>query len=129
MSTVLSHERLKTYLVCYGSENGFWLCKADDRDHSVEQFESAGIDGEINDVFECVPPTNRYLVRQRRAMWVCFVQKVEAEDDDAAVNVFQDRFNPQHSFIEGAVQRLERGPIAVFDRRDFPRVRDVVDAD
>jgi len=24
---------------------------------------------------------------------------------------------------------LERGPIAVFDRRDFPRVRDVVDAD
>ena len=69
------------------------------------------------------------LVRQRRAMWVCFVQKVEAEDDDAAVNVFQDRFNPQHSFMEGAVQRLERGPIAVFDRRDFPRVRDVVDAD
>ena len=60
-----SRNFLKIFLVCYGSENESWVCDGEDRDHAVEQFESAGLDGEINEVFECIPATNRYFVRQR----------------------------------------------------------------
>ena len=69
------------------------------------------MDGEINEVFEC---------RQRRAMWVCFVQEIDAEDEDAAVDAFYQQFDPQHSFVEGALQHADHGPASVFDRRDYP---------
>ena len=88
MPAIQSPTPLKTFLICHGAENEFWLCKAADRNHAVEQFEAAATDGDINEVFECVPAMNRYFVRQRRAMWVCFVQEVEAEDEDAAVDAF-----------------------------------------
>ena len=95
---------------------------------SVEQFENAAMDGEINAVFECVPALNRYFVRQRRAMWVCFVQEVEAEDEDAAVDAFYQGFDPQHFFIEGALQHADHGPATVFDRREYPNAN-VAEAD
>ncbi|MGA0531279.1 hypothetical protein [Hansschlegelia sp. KR7-227] len=129
MTTLQSSIPLKKYLICYGAENEFWLCDAEDRDHAVEQFENAGMGGEINEVFACVPATNRYFVRQRRAMWVCFVQEVEAEDEEAAVEVFHNQFDPQHSFMEGARQHADHGPAAVFDRRDYPTAQEVAEAD
>lgn len=102
MPDISSQRPLKIYLVCYGAENESWICDAEDRAHAVEQFEDAGMDGEINEVFECVPATNCYFIRQRRAMWVCFVQEIDAEDEDAAVDAFYQQFDPQHSFVEGA---------------------------
>lgn len=120
---------LKIYLVCYGAENESWICDAEDRDHAVEQFGSAGMDGEINEVFECIPALNRYFVRQRRAMWVCFVQEIEAEDEDAAVDAFYQQFDPQHAFVEGALQHADHGPASVFDRRDYPTAQEVTEAD
>ncbi len=129
MTTIQSRNPLKIYLVCYGSENESWLCDAQDRDHAVEQFNNAEMDGEINEVFECAPALSRYFVRQRRAMWVCFVQEVEDEDEEAAVNAFSEQFDPQHSFVEGAFQRADHGPVAVFDRRDYPSAQEVAEAD
>ena len=124
-----SQRPLKTYLVCYGAENESWICDGEDRDHAVEQFENAAMDGEINAVFECVPALNRYFVRQRRAMWVCFVQEVEAEDEDAAVDAFYQQFDPQHSLVESALQHADHGPASVFDRRDYPTAQEVTEAD
>lgn len=124
-----SQRPLKTYLVCYGAENESWICDGEDRDHAVEQFENAAMDGEINAVFECVPALNRYFVRQRRAMWVCFVQEVEAEDEDAAVDAFYQQFDPQHAFVEGALQHADHGPASVFDRRDYSTAQEVTEAD
>ncbi|PWJ72648.1 hypothetical protein C7441_1325 [Pseudaminobacter salicylatoxidans] len=129
MTTTQSRNPLKIYLVCYGSENESWLCDAEDRDHAVEQFNSAEMDGDINEVFECVPALSRYFVRQRRAMWVCFVQEVEAEDEEAAVDAFYEQFDPQHSFVEGALQHADHGPAIVFDRRDYPSAQEVAEAD
>ena len=68
MPAIQSPTPLQTYLICYGAENEFWLCKAGDRKHAVEQFEAAATDGDINEVFECIPAMKRYFVRQRRAM-------------------------------------------------------------
>lgn len=120
---------LKVYLICYGAENESWLCDAEDRDHAIEQFEAAEMDGEINEVFECIPAMNRFFVRQRRAMWVCFVQEVEAEDEDAAVDTFYQRFDPQHFFMEGALQHADHGPATVFDRREYPTANEVAEAE
>jgi hypothetical protein len=120
---------LKKYLICYCANNEFWLCDAGDRDHAVEQFESADMDGDINEVFACVPALNHYFVRQRHAMWVCFVQEVEAEDEEAAIDVFYEQFDPQHSFVEGSLQHADHGPAAVFDRRDYSTAQDVAEAD
>lgn len=103
MTTQQSSAPLKKYLICYGAENEFWLCDAEDRDHAIEQFENAGMDGEITEVFACVPVTNRYFVRQRRAMWICFVQEVEAEDVEVTVDACHGQFDPQHAFIEGTL--------------------------
>ena len=119
MTTSRSRPALKLYLVCYGSENKSWLCDAENRDHAVEQFNNAAMDGEINEVFEW-SATNRYFVRQRRLRWVCFVQEVDAEDEDAAIDAFEDEFDPQHSFIESAVPYIADGPAAVFDRQEYP---------
>lgn len=129
MTSIPAPRPLKMYLVCYGSENEFWVCDAEDRDHAVEQFENADVEGEINDVFECVPATNRYFVRQRQAMWVCFVQEVEAESREAALDIFHDDFMPQHSFVEDRVAHGGEGPVAVFDRWDFPTAAEVADVD
>lgn len=120
---------LKKYLICYGDDSEFWLCEAENRDHAVEQFDSAGMDGDINDVFECVPALNHYFVRQRRAMWVCLVQEIDAEDEEAAIDQFDSEFDPQHSFVEGALQHADHGPATVFDRRDYPTAQDVAEAD
>lgn len=122
MSTTQSRNFLKIFLVRYGSENESWVCDGEDRDH-------AGMDGEINEVFECISATNRYFVRQRRAMWVCFVQEVEAESAEAAVDAFHAGFDPQHSFVEGALQHADHGPASVFDVRDYRTAREVVEAD
>ena len=100
MTAMQSQKPLKTYLICHGAENEFWLCEAEDRDHAVEQFETAELDGDINEVFECIPAMNRYFVRQRRVRWVCFVQEIDAEDEDAAIDAFDAGFAPQHSFVE-----------------------------
>lgn len=126
--TTQSQEPLNTFLICYGADNAFWLCEAEDRDHAAEKFEDAGMDGSINEVFECIPATNRYFVRQRRAMWVCFVQEVEAEDGDAALAAFRDHFDPQHAFVEEPMPLADHGPVRVFDRREFPTAQEVTDA-
>lgn len=120
---------LKKYLVCYGAENLFWLCDAEDRDHAVEQFEVAEMDGEINEVFACAPATNRYFIRRRQAMWVCFVQEVDAESREAALDIFHQDFMPQYSFVEDRVERLGEGPVAIFDGRDYPTAAEVAEAD
>ncbi|MDF0491468.1 hypothetical protein PX699_16825 [Sphingobium sp. H39-3-25] len=44
---------MEKYLICYGAENEFWLCDADDKNHALEQFEAAQLDGEVNHVFLC----------------------------------------------------------------------------
>lgn len=129
MTDMQSSPPLKTFLICHGAENEFWLCEAEDRDHAVEQFEAAATDGDINEVFECIPATNRYFVRQRRAMWVCFVQEVEAEDEDVAVDTFYQRFDPQHFFMEGALQHADHGLATVFDGREYPTANEVAEAD
>jgi len=129
MTTLQAPISQRRYLICYSGENEFWLCAAEDRDHAVEQFESAKMDGEINEVLECVPATNRYLVRQRRAMWVCFVQEVEAEDEEAALDTFYMEFDPQHSFIEGALQHADHGPATVFNHQEYQTAREVAEAD
>lgn len=129
MTSTATPRPLKSYLVCYGSENEFWICDAEDRDHAVEQFENAAMDGQLNEVFECIPATNRYFVRQRRAMWVCFVQEVEADDPEAAADAFHARFDPQHIFIEGALHRTAHGPVSVFDPRGYPTAQEVAEAD
>lgn len=129
MTSTATPRPLKIYLVCYGSENESWICDAEHRDHAVEQFENAGMDGEINEVFECIPATNRYFVRQRRAMWVCFVQEVEADDAEAAAVAFHAGFDPQHFFIEGALPHTEHGPVSVFDPLGYPTAQEVADAD
>ncbi|MBK3406137.1 hypothetical protein J2X47_002287 [Sphingomonas sp. BE270] len=120
---------LKKYLICYGADNEFWLCDAESRDHAVEQFENTDMDDDINHVFECVPALNRYFVRQRRAMWVCLVQEVEAEDEEAAIDTFYNEFAPEYSVIEDAVSRVEHGPATVFDRSDYPTAQDVAEDD
>lgn len=129
MINTQSRSFLKIFLVCYGSENESWVCDAEDRDHAVEQFEAAELDGELNEVFECIPTLKRYFVRQRRAMWVCFVQEVEAESAEAAVDAFHAGFDPQHSFVEGALQHADHGPASVFDARDYRTAQEVVEAD
>lgn len=129
MTDMQSPRHLKIYLVCYGVENESWICDAEDRDHAVEQFEAAATDGDINEVFECIPTTNRYFVRQRRAIWVCFVQEVEADDEDAALDAFYQRFDPQHFFMEGTLQYTDHGPATVFDRREYPNANEVAEAD
>ncbi|WP_315926883.1 hypothetical protein [Mesorhizobium sp. SP-1A] len=129
MTNNQSRTYLKVFLVCYGSENESWICDGEDRDHAIEQFEAAELDGDINEVFECIPSLNRYFVRQRRAMWVCFVQEVEAEDEEAALDAFYQAFDPQHSFIEGAIQHADHGPATVFDRRHHPIAQEITEAD
>lgn len=129
MTAIQSPKPLKIYLVCYGAENESWLCDAEDRDHAVEQFEAAELDGDINEVFECVPALNRYFVRQRRAMWVCFVQEVDAEDEEAAVDAFDQGFDPQHSFVEGGVRHADHGPATIFCQRDYSSAQEVAEAD
>ncbi len=44
---------LKTYLLCYGADNEFWLCQAEDPEHAIEQFKNADMGSDINDVFQC----------------------------------------------------------------------------
>ncbi|WP_413874654.1 hypothetical protein [Albidovulum sp.] len=129
MTAIQAPKPLKIFLVCYGSENESWVCDAEDRNHAVEQFEAAELDGDINEVFECVPALNRYFVRQRRAMWVCFVQEVEAEDEEAAVDAFYEQFDAEYAFVEGALQHADHGPVTVFDRRDYPSAQEVAEAD
>ncbi len=129
MTAIQAPKPLKIFLVCYGSENESWVCDAEDRNHAVEQFEAAELDGDINEVFECVPALNRYFVRQRRAMWVCFVQEVEAEDEEAAVDAFYEQFDAEYAFVEGALQHADHGPVTVFDRRDYPSAQVVAEAD
>ncbi|MFA7603346.1 MAG: hypothetical protein WCY29_10095 [Novosphingobium sp.] len=122
-------QSLKKYLICYGAENESWLCDAEDRDHAIEQFDAAELDGEVNHVFECVPILGRYFVRQRRAMWVSYIQEVTAVDESAAIDAFYNDFDPPHSFVEGAVQRVDHGAAEVFDVRKYPLVDDVFAAD
>lgn len=129
MTAIQAPKPLKIFLVCYGSENESWVYDAEDRNHAVEQFEAAELDGDINEVFECVPALNRYFVRQRRAMWVCFVQEVEAEDEEAAVDAFYEQFDAEYAFVEGALQHADHGPVTVFDRRDYPSAQEVAEAD
>ncbi len=129
MTAIQAPKPLKIFLVCYGSENESWVCDAEDRNHAVEQFEAAELDGDINEVFECVPALNRYFVRQRRAMWVCFVQEVEAEDEEAAVDAFYEQFDAEYAFVEGALQHADHGPVTVFDRRDYQSAQEVAEAD
>lgn len=46
---------MNTYLICYGADNEFWLCQADDRDHAIEQLMAAGEDeSSVNTVFLCI---------------------------------------------------------------------------
>lgn len=71
----------------------------------------------------------KYLVRQRRAMWVAVVQEVEAPDEEAAKNAFCNEFGPQHIFHEGYVQRADPGPVTVWLAEQFPNVEDVLEAD
>ena len=71
----------------------------------------------------------KFLVRQRRPMWVCFVQEIEADDEDAAEEAFHDAFDPQHSVVEGYVQRVDPGPVTVFIASGFAAPLDVADAD
>ncbi|MCG2841261.1 hypothetical protein L6Q21_09740 [Sandaracinobacter sp. RS1-74] len=120
---------MKKYLICYGEQNQFWLCDAEDHGHAVEQFEAADMDETINSVFECLPSTNRYFVRQRRAMWVCYVQEVEAVNEDAAIDAFHDTYDPQHSFIEEVVRHQDYGPVTAFDQCAFPDAEAVFHAD
>lgn len=129
MTVEPTRQPLKKFLVCYGDQNEFWLCDAESREHAVEQFDNAGIAGSINEVFECVPAVNRYFVRQRRAMWVSFVQEIEAEDRHTAVDRFYDRFDPQYSFVEAPLRHADPGPATAFDQRDYPTPQAVVEAD
>jgi len=53
---------MDNFLICYGAENEFWLCLAEDKAHAIEQFVSAEMvsadpdenEGAINQVFLCV---------------------------------------------------------------------------
>lgn len=45
---------LHTYLIAYGADNEFWLCQAENKEHAIEQFESAEMEGEINHIFRCI---------------------------------------------------------------------------
>ena len=62
-------------------------------------------------------------------MWVCFVQEVEAEDEEAAVDAFYEQFDAEYAFVEGALQHADHGPVTVFDRRDYPSAQVVAEAD
>ena len=46
------------YLICYGCDNEFFLCLAEDAAHAREQFESVqesgGFDGDINAIYRCI---------------------------------------------------------------------------
>lgn len=55
MTVPAARQPIRKYLICYGDENEFWLCDAEDCRHAIEQFQSAGMSGSINKVFECVP--------------------------------------------------------------------------
>ena len=46
----------------------------------------------------------------------------------AALDAFYQRFDPQHFFIEGALQHADHGPATVFDRREYPNAN-VAEAD
>ena len=101
-------------------KNKSWLYNVRIATAPIEQFNDAAIDGEINGVPECVPAADRYFVRQRRLRWVCFVQEVDpGVDEDAAIDTFEDEFDPRHSFIESAVPYIADCPAAVFDRRSY----------
>lgn len=41
------------FLICFGADNEYWLCDADDRDHAMEQFLNADMDGDVNHFFVC----------------------------------------------------------------------------
>lgn len=56
----------------------------------------------------------KFKVRQRRPMWVCFVQEVEADTEEQAEDVFENEFDPQHALVEGRVTRVGYGPISVW---------------
>ena len=53
---------VEKYLICYGADNEFWLCDADDKDHAIEQFLNAEMVSPhedenreaINHVFRCI---------------------------------------------------------------------------
>ena len=62
----------------------------------------------------------KYLVRQRRPVWVCYIQEVEAESEDAAIDTFYETFDPQHTIMECQVQRVEHGPVTVWDANLYP---------
>lgn len=71
----------------------------------------------------------KYFVRQRRAVWICFVQEIEAESAEAAEAEFFNAFDPQHSFAESPLQRVEHGPVAVFDASEYPTAAEAANAD
>lgn len=53
---------MEKFLICYGADNEFWLCDADDKDNAIEQFLNAEVVSPhedenreaINHVFRCV---------------------------------------------------------------------------
>ena len=61
-------------------------------------------------------------------MWACFVPGVDAENEDAALDAFYQRFDPQHFLMEGILQHADHGPATVFDRREYPNAN-VAEAD
>ena len=61
-------------------------------------------------------------------MWVRFVQEVEAEDEDAAVDAFNKGLIRQHFFIAERLQHADHGSATVFDRREYPNAN-VAEAD
>lgn len=71
----------------------------------------------------------KFFVRQRRAMWVCVIQEIEADDEEAAEEEFLEGFDPQHMIIEGHVQRMEHGPITVWDAETYPTPKIVQEQD
>lgn len=97
--------------------------------HGNTPIGDAGNDRAASPAVDPAAALNRYFVRQRRAMWVCMVQEIEATDEDAAIDYFHDCFDPQHRTLESAVQRVEHGPVTVFDRAFYPRVSDAIAAD
>lgn len=71
----------------------------------------------------------KFIARQRRPMWVCVIQEIEADSEEDAEETFYNSYNPTHLIIENQVQRVEHGPLTIFDGADFPDSREVADAD
>ena len=44
---------MDTYLIAYGAD--YWMCRADDARHALDQFDNTDLSGKITEIMLCVP--------------------------------------------------------------------------